>query len=84
MAKILTLEEFKASKVFEPNYDPFECGESIPAWLYANKSCFIMGNEDGSNLSLVIENMDWIGSFDSLEEILYQQWYITEVVHHES
>lgn len=83
MAKPLTLEEFKASKVFERNYDPFELNEPVPAWLYANKSCFIMGPLPSGIFHLVIENMEWQGELEYLEGLLYHEWYLVEVVHHE-
>lgn len=78
MAK--TLDEFRQTREWYPNGFP-EMEIDEPAFVY-DLSCHIFTDKDGNNPYLVIHNQQWSNKpLEELEQILYEQFYLTEVAH---
>ena len=77
----LTLDQFRKTRqgpfcdvrmVFGDWDDP------MPGYIYEGPSCISLDNH--GNPYLIIANMEYEGTLEELEEILYTRFYITECV----
>ena len=76
----LTLEEFRASKVWHDCLDAANVGadDVLSGGYVYDKVCYIEKWSNG--WGLIIENREWHNQpLEELEEILYREWYVTEI-----
>jgi hypothetical protein len=72
---LLTLEQFRATKKYEPSLE--HLGMDGEGYVYAD-FCVIELGKSGEPY-LTIENRGWSNlAWPVLEEILYNEWYLSE------
>lgn len=75
--EVLSLEQFRASRVYHANLDAATDGSAtLPGYVYAG-GCFI--EKDAKGFLLTIGNEGWIkDDLKELEKLLYEGWYLPE------
>lgn len=75
--EVLSLEQFRASRVYHANLDAATDGSAtLPGYVYAG-GCFI--EKDAKGFILTIGNEGWIkDDLKELEKLLYEGWYLPE------